>query len=296
MNVLIVGATGFVGGALIGRLLADGHSLQALVRNPARAREALPDAVGLVPDANLGAALSSADAVVNLAGEPILPRRWTPERKALLRSSRVDLTRRLVESMAAHAPRVFVSVSAVGFYGDRKDEELTERSSPGDDFLARLCVDWEAAARGAEALGTRVVQPRLGVVLGAGGALGAMLPPFRIGLGGPYGPGTQYMPWVHLDDVVGALVASLGDDRYAGPLNLVGPAPSTNRDFARTLGSVLGRPAMIPAPAMAMRLALGEAVSVLLGGQRAVPERLQALGYAFRFPSLEAALRSAVGR
>lgn len=296
MNVLIVGATGFVGRALVGRLLADGHTLQAVVRDPGRARAALPAAVGLVPDAELQTGLASADAVVNLAGEPILPRRWTAERKEVLRASRVDLTRRLVGTMAAHAPRVFVSVSAVGFYGDRKDEVLTERSGPGDDFLARLCVDWEAAARGAEPLGTRVVLPRLGVVLGAGGALGAMLPPFRLGLGGPYGPGTQYMPWVHLDDVVGVLAAALGDDRYAGPVNLVGPAPSTNREFARALGAVLGRPALVPAPAVAMRLALGEAASVLLGGQRAVPERLTALGYAFRFPSLDAALQSAIVR
>jgi len=297
MKTLVTGATGFIGQALVARLRRDGHVVAAWARDPARARELLGAEVQVRSPADgpgaLARALADADGIVNLAGEPIFGGRWTPARRQRLVDSRVRATEELVAALAARprAPGVLVSASAVGYYGDRGDEPLAEESAPGRDFLADLCVRWEAAARGAERLGVRVALPRISIVLGrGGGALQSMLPAFRVGLGGPMGSGRQWMPWIHLDDLVEALAAALTDGRYAGPLVAAAPEPVTNADFGRALGRALRRPAFVRTPGFALKLALGESAGALLGGQRAEPARLRALGFAWRFPTLAAAL------
>src|SRR5579875_2356372 len=264
MRIVVTGATGLIGRALCRALAGAGHTVVGVGRRP-----------GLVPAPivtwdRLGEALRDAQAVVNLAGEPIAARRWTRAQKARIRDSRVLATRALVEGMAAVSPRpgVLVSASAVGWYGPRGDATL----------------------------GVRVVRLRIGVVLAPdGGALARLLLPFRAGLGGPLGSGRQWMSWVHRDDVVGLVLAALGSDAWHGAINATAPAPVTNRDFARTLGRVLGRPAVLPVPAIALRLALGEMASMLLTGQRVLPKVAEARGYAFRHPALAAALASCVG-
>lgn len=295
MRVLITGATGFLGRALCLRLLRDGHQLKAWSRSPRAVAGALGpevEACGGDDDA-LEAALEDVDAVIHLAGEPVLPGRWTGPRKAALVQSRVGLTWRLVRALRAlpRRPRALLSASAVGLYGDGGDAVLTEQSPPGQGFLADLCREWEAAARGAEDLGMRVVRLRIGIVLGRdGGALGPLAPLFRFGLGGPQGSGRQFVPWIHLDDAVEAMVRALQDEAVSGPLLLCGPDPVPQAELARALGRALRRPALLPAPAFALRLALGEAATALLEGQRAVPEGLRQLGFRFRFPTLDAAL------
>ena len=302
MHIFIIGATGFIGRALVLRLQRDGHDITAWVRDEERARGALGADVDLLPieagESALRDALAVSDAVVNLAGEPLIGR-WTRMRLQAITESRVQLTDRIVHAMryAEHQPSVFVSGSAVGYYGDRGDEVLTEASAPADDALARLCRDWERAALQAESAGARVVLMRTGIVLSRdGGALSRLLLPFRLGLGGPIGSGRQYMPWIHLHDHVDMIVAALTDGRFSGPVNVSAPAPVTNREFARALGRALRRPALIPLPAFALRLALGEASSVLLAGQRAVPEKALRLGFAFQYPEIETALADIVGR
>lgn len=302
MHVFITGATGFIGRALVLRLQRDGHDITAWVRNEEQARGALGTGVDLLPiaagEAALRDALAMSDGVVNLAGEPLIGR-WTRKRVQAITESRVQLTERLVHAMryAEHQPPVFVSGSAVGYYGDRGEEALTERSAPADDLLARLCRDWERAALAAEPAGARVVLLRTGIVLGReGGALARLLLPFRLGVGGPIGSGRQYMPWIHLHDHVEMMVAALTDDRFSGPVNVSAPAPVTNREFSRALGRALHRPAFMPLPAFALRLALGEASGVLLSGQRAVPEKALKLGFAFQYPEIDAALADVVGR
>lgn len=302
MRVFVTGATGFIGRALIPRLQRDGHAVIAWVRSPARARGLLGAEVELVqadaaPDALL-AAIARADAVVNLAGEPLMGGRWTAARRAVLEETRITVTDQLVRAMAeAKArPRVFMSGSAVGYYGDRADEPLTEASSGGDDFLARLCRRWESAAQDAERLGARVVLLRTGVVLGrAGGALAQMRPPFQLGVGGPVGSGTQYLPWIHLHDLVKIIAVALIDDRYRGPVNGVAPEQATSRTFARALGRVLHRPALLPVPALALKAILGEAATVLLASQRVDPRVLRERQFAFDFPTLDSALEDIVG-
>ena len=302
MRVLVTGATGFIGRALVPLLRREGHTVLAWARSAARARGHLGAEVDVVEAGGgvtaLTAALERSDAVVNLAGEPIVGRRWTESRRRLLRDSRVGLTGELVRALAAARtkPRVLVSGSAVGYYGDRADELLTEDSRPGNDFLAVLCQDWESAARGAEALGLRVMRLRTGVVLGRdGGALAQMLPPFRAGVGGPVGSGRQYMPWIHVHDLVAIIARALVDDRYQGPVNGVAPDPVTSRDFAKALGRALRRPAVLPTPAFALRLIFGEAASVLLGSQRVDGAALRRLGFSCAFPALDAALADIVG-
>jgi uncharacterized protein (TIGR01777 family) len=211
----------------------------------------------------------------------------------------VQVTKDLVRAIEAAPtrPRVLVSGSAVGWYGDRGDERLTEQSTPGDDFLARLCRQWEAAATAAQASGVRVVLSRTGVVLGRdGGALAQMLPPFRLGLGGPIGSGRQYLPWIHQQDLVAFLAAAVVDDRYRGPVNGVAPEEATSRTFAAALGRALHRPAILPAPAFALRALFGEAATVLLASQRVEPRALSDVGFDFAFPRLDAALADIVGR
>jgi uncharacterized protein len=241
-------------------------------------------------------AIEGTDAVVHLSGARIDRGRWTPERKAVLRGSRIDTTRVLVDAVASlrQKPRVFVSASAIGCYGDRGDEILIESSAIGTDFLSLLVRDWEAEAARAELSGIRSVRLRFGVILSSdGGALPQMLLPFKFGLGGRLGTGKQWMSWIALDDVVRIICTAIASDSLAGPLNVVAPNPLTNADFTRIAAAVLGRPAIFAAPAFALRIALGEmADALLLASQRVMPERLLEAGYVFRLPDLESALRT----
>lgn len=298
MKIFLTGATGFIGRALVQRLLRDGHELTAWVRDPAAARSKVGPEVDLVEvgagDEVLARALADQDAVVNLAGDPLFKGRWNAAKKERMVTSRVDLTRRLVRAMEGNAtrPDVLVSASAIGLYGDRGDEELSETSAPATGYLPDLCRDWEAAATEAEALGVRVATVRIGIVLGIdGGALESMLPPFRMGVGGPLGSGRQVMSWIHLDDMVELLVTAVTDARYRGPFNATAPVPVTNKEFSKALGRVLHRPAFLPAPAVAVRLLLGEAAQVVLGGQKVLPRKALDLGFRFRFAHVEPALR-----
>jgi len=301
MKIVITGATGFVGRRLALRLKGRGHALHAWVRTPASAARTLGPDVALI-DARGGstamrAAIADADAIVNLAGEPVIGRRWSDAQKQALRASRIGVTDLIVDAIAAAPrPRVLVSASAVGYYGDTGAREVDEQSPPGTDFLAALSSDWEAAALRAEAEQTRVCVVRIGLVLGrGGGVLGSMLPAFRLGLGGPIGGGAQFFPWVHLDDLVGMLIAALEREALRGPLLAVAPGIVTNREFAAALGRALHRPAVLRVPAFALRLALGESAAALLAGQRAVPRRALALGLGFEFPELGPALADLIG-
>jgi hypothetical protein len=297
MRVLVTGGTGFIGQRLCRALAASGHEVTALTRSPSRQ----PAIAGVAYDRWDGGwtrAPQGYDAAVNLAGEPLVGKRWTPGQKRRLVESRVDGTRRLVETFGALAarPRVLVSASAVGYYGARDDAPLAEDAAAGTGFLAATCQAWEAAAREAERAGIRVVCARIGVVLGAdGGALAKMVPPFRWLLGGPLGDGRQWVSWIHVDDVVALLLWALRTPEVRGALNATAPEPVRMRAFCEALGQALHRPSWAPVPAFALRLLLGEAADVLLTGQRAVPVRAQQGGYLFRYPELLPALRACVG-
>ncbi|RPI11098.1 MAG: TIGR01777 family protein [Zetaproteobacteria bacterium] len=298
MRVAVTGSRGLVGSALVPFLTTGGHRAIRLVRgSPSGPDEIGWDPARVLPDAS---PLAGIDAAVHLAGENIAAGRWTPTRKAEIRRSRVEGTRRLCESLArlAQPPKVLVSASAVGFYGDRSAEVLTEDSDPGGGFLADVCREWESATEPASQAGIRVVNLRFGMVLSpAGGALRKMLLPFRLGAGGRVGTGEQFVSWIALDDAVGVIHHVLGDDSLRGPVNAVAPGPVSNAEFARTLARVLRRPALLPLPAFAARLAFGEmADALLLSGAHVVPARLQASGYRFRFSALEGALRHLLGR
>jgi uncharacterized protein len=298
MKVAITGSSGLLGEALVPFLTTGGYDVVRLVRRaPRSADEARWDPEAGTLDA---APLEGADAVVHLAGENIAAGRWTDARKALLRASRVGPTQLLARTLAGleRRPKVLVSASAIGYYGNRGGAWVTEKDPPADDFLGRLSVEWEAAAEPAREAGIRVVHPRFGIVLSpAGGALGKMLLPFRMGVGGVVGPGAQYMSWIALDDVPGVIHHLLERGDLEGPVNTVAPGPVTNTVFTKTLGRVLGRPTVAPVPAFALRLALGEmADAALLSSTRVRPERLLATGYRFRFPDLEGALRHLLGR
>jgi uncharacterized protein (TIGR01777 family) len=299
VNVAVSGASGLIGAALIASLEADGHRAIPLVRRAPRPGE---DALRWDPasGAIMPAGPSVGDAIVHLAGESLMGLRWTAEKKRRIRESRTIATRLLVQTLTrlAKPPAVLVCASGVGYYGSRGDEVLSEESRPGTGFLAELAREWEAATATAIAQGIRVVNLRLGVVLSAhGGALAKMLTPFRLGLGGVIGDGAQWMSWIALDDVIGTIRHTLTTDALRGPLNVVAPAPVTNAEFTRSLGRALGRPTLVPLPAFAARLALGEmADEMLLASQRAVPARLQASGYRFRYSTLEDALRAVLGR
>lgn len=299
MKILISGSSGLVGSELVPTLERAGHEVVRLVRGPPkRAGDIAWDpAAGRLDQQALEA--GAVEGVVHLAGENIAGGRWTPEQKRRIRDSRVVGTRLLSEALAAlpTRPRVLVSASAVGYYGDRGDEVLTEESASGTDFLAGVCRDWEAATGPASAAGIRVVHTRFGIILSSeGGSLAKMLPPFRMGAGGPFGGGRQWMSWVTLDDVVGALIRALSMEALSGPVNVVAPHPVRNAEFARALGHVLGRPAVVKAPAFALKLLLGEMAGALLSGQRVEPRRLQEAGFAFRHPELEGALRHLLGK
>lgn len=298
MKVAVTGSSGLVGSALVPFLTTGGHEVVRLVRRAPKAK----DEARWEPETGAidSATLEGVDAVVHLAGENIAGGRWTEARKARLRSSRVGPTRLLAEALAGlkKKPKVLVSASAVGYYGSRGDAWMTEKDAPADDFLGRLSVEWEGATEPARKAGIRVVTPRIGIVVSpTGGALGKMLLPFKAGLGGVVGPGTQYMSWIALDDLLGVIHHVMDRSDIAGPVNTVAPEPVTNAVFTKTLGRVLGRPTIAPAPAFALRLAFGEmADATLLASTRVRPERLLATGYRFRFPDLEGALRHVLGR
>jgi uncharacterized protein (TIGR01777 family) len=296
MHIVIAGGTGFLGAALVDRLRRDGHRVTVLTRHPHAAGDVKWDPVNRFN--GWVRSLDDADAVINLAGESIAGRRWTAARKAVLRDSRVLTTDTLVDAMAraSRIPTVLINASAVGIYGPRGDEPLTEESATGSDFLASLCQVWEAAALSAP-FSTRVVLLRTGLVLEQnGGALPRMAWPFHLMAGGPLGSGRQYMPWIHRTDWVAMVAWALTTPTVSGPLNVTAPNPVTNREFATTLGRVLQRPSLLPAPAFALRLVLGEMADAIVTGQRAVPAKAQSLGFRFRYELLEPALRAIYGR
>jgi len=296
VRVLVTGASGLVGGGLVPALAAEGHAVVRLGRSAARGADVVWEpAAGRLPRA----ALEGLDAVVHLAGESIAARRWSEQRRRALVASRVQPTLLLATTLATleRPPRVLVSASAVGIYGDRGDERLDERAAPGSGFLAELARAWEAATEPAAARGIRVVRLRLGLVLAAGGGLVARLVPwFRLGLGGPLGSGRQWMSWIAEADLIAAIRHAIARADLSGAVNAVAPGAVTNRDFARALGAALGRPAWLPAPAPLLRAAFGAmAREALLAGQRAIPARLLATGFEFRFPELAPALRHLLG-
>ena len=299
MKVTITGATGLIGTRLVQALRDRGDGVTVLSRDPDRAEAALGvEAHAWDPIAGPApaAALAGRDGVVHLAGEPVA-QRWNAKVKQAIQDSREIGTRNLVAGLAAAEPRpgVLVSSSAVGYYGKHGDERVTEEDPPGDDFLARACIAWEREAQAAAELGLRVVLVRTGVVLDPdGGALKTMLPPFRAGVGGPVAGGDQYMPWIHVDDIVGMYLAALDEPSWSGPINASAPEPATNKDFSKALGRALHRPAVAPVPAFALRMLYGEMAEIVTEGQRAVPQRAQALGYGFRHPDLDEALAAAL--
>lgn len=294
MKILVTGSHGVIGQALIEALQSRGDHAVRLIRGPSRRSSPEPawDPTADRVDENR---LEDFDAVVHLAGESLASGRWTPARKARIRDSRVNGTRLLAGALGrlSRPPRVLVSASAVGYYGDRGDEIVREGSPPGTGFLADVCRQWEAAAEPARRAGIRVVHNRTGLVLSsAGGMLPRILPLFRLGLGGRLGSGRQYMSWIAIEDVVGALLHLMAHEEIRGPANLVSPHPVTNREFTAALGRVLSRPTPFPVPTPALRIALGEMAGELVASVRAEPARLVESGYAFRFPDLDGALRA----
>ncbi len=313
MRIVITGATGMIGTALCSSLLTGGHSITALVRDPARAKESAIPGVTYVAfnaaDKSETAtvwkqSVANADAIINLAGESLGGKRWNAEFKQTLRDSRIKTTRRLVdtigESAAAgkNAP-ILISTSAVGYYGDCGNQTVTENNGAGSDFLSELCQDWEKEAERAEAFSSRVVLIRLGLVLAKSGMLNQLMyplpipiSPFKLGLGGPIGNGKQWWPWVHIDDVIGMIIWALNTETVSGALNVTAPNPVTNTEFSNALGRELRRPAVIPIPAFILRQIVGEFSFALLTGQRAIPEKPERLGYQFAYKDLQAALHS----
>jgi uncharacterized protein (TIGR01777 family) len=302
MRVTLTGATGLIGTRLVAALARRGDELTVLSRDPRRARERLGAGIEAAAWDPLGEpapaeALAGRDGVIHLAGEPVA-QRWSAAAKERIRTSREVGTANLVAGLrsAEPRPRVLVSASAVGYYGARGDEAVPESTAAGEGFLAEVCVLWERAAQAAGELGMRVAVVRTGIVLDAdGGALAKMLPPFKAGVGGPVAGGRQWMPWIHVDDLVGLYMAALDRDDWSGPLNGSAPQPVTNRDFSKALGRALRRPAVAPVPALALRALYGEMAEIVTTGQRAVPQRALALGHAYAHPQLDEALRSALG-
>ncbi|MBK4715882.1 MULTISPECIES: TIGR01777 family oxidoreductase [Tenebrionibacter/Tenebrionicola group] len=297
MRIIITGGTGLVGQHLIPRLLELGHDVTVVTRDPDKARARLNPAVevwkGLYERENL----DGYDAVINLAGEPIADKRWSAAQKERLCQSRWKITRQLVTLFKAsqRPPSVLISGSATGYYGDLGEVVVTEEEPPHNEFTHKLCARWEQIASEAQSDHTRVCLLRTGVVLAShGGMLGKLLALFRLGLGGPAGTGRQYLPWIHIDDMVNGIIWLLSHDSLRGPFNMTSPYPVRNEQFAHTLGQVLHRPAFIRQPAAALRLAMGESSVLVLGGQRALPKRLEASGFSFRWFDLEDALHDVV--
>lgn len=291
MKVTLTGATGFVGRHLMRALLDRGDSVTILSRRPREGPYLEWDAQSAPPAEAL-----EADAIIHLAGETVA-QRWTPDVKQRIRDSRIDSTRALVDGILAspRKPAVLISASAIGIYGPRGDEVLTESSPPGSGFLEDVSLEWERESARAGSAGVRVVNPRIGIVLGRdGGALERMLPPFKAGVGGRLGSGDQWMSWIHIDDVAGLILFALDNPGISGPLNTTAPNPVTNSEFTSQLAAVLHRPAIFPVPVFALRLLFGEMADVLVGSQRVVPRAAMEAGYRFRYDSVEDALRSAV--
>ena len=294
MNILITGGSGYVGSHLSLYLLEKGHQVTGIgfrdrfetVRHGAYQYISADTS----QPGDWQKWVAGAEIIVNLAGKTIF-KRWTRRYKRQMVNSRIDTTRHIVEALPENSTAVLISTSAVGYYGDRGDEIITETTAHGDDFLAEIAIGWEAAAKSAEAKGARVVLPRFGVVLGgSGGAMARMIPAFRSGVGGPIGPGTQWFPWIHLTDLVRAIHWCMTQEAVTGPYNFCAPEPMRQKTFARRLGRHLGRPAFVPAPAAVLRILLGEFANTLLASQRVVPERLTDGGFTFRFPEIDSAL------
>ena len=301
MRVLVTGASGLIGSAVCDALLARGDALVGLTRDPQRARETNPTVTWYAWDPALerppAEALEGVDRVINVIGEEI-NQRWTEEAKRRIRDSRVQATRNLVQAISSADPRpkVLVSQSAVGYYGDRGDAIVDEETAAGSSFDAGVCVDWEAEAREAKNAGLRVIVTRSAPILDKrAGLLKQLLPPFKLGLGGPIAGGSQYLPWIHIDDEVRILLWALDDERVSGTINASAPEPVTNREFSRTLGRVLRRPAVMPVPKLAVAMMRGgELADTVAGGQRVIPRRALDLGFEFRYRELERALRAAL--
>jgi uncharacterized protein (TIGR01777 family) len=298
MRVFITGGTGLVGTRLVARLRERSDTPVVLSRNRAAAQAKLGANVEVIEGDPTSRgpwehAIETCSAVVNLAGENIFARRWNDEFKAKIRDSRVEGTKNVVAAIAQaeKKPGVLVNASAVGYYGPHGDDELTEDSPPGNDFLAAACVEWEAAARAVEATRVRLVIARIGVVMSAEeGALAKMLTPFKLGVGGPVGNGRQWMAWVHLDDVVGIILHAIDHADVSGVINVMAPEPVTNREFSKSLGRALGRPAIFPVPVLMLRLRFGQVAEVIASGQRVLPKRALELGYQFQHSTIDGAL------
>lgn len=307
MRIFVTGATGLVGRRIVRRLHERGDQVVVLTRDAARAGSLFGNNAAVVEgdpkrSGDWMQAVADCDAVIHLAGENVFARRWSSEFKKLLYDSRILSTQHIVEALRRRPLRAngqvkaLVNASAIGYYGPHGDEELTEASQPGSDFLAQLCVDWEQAARAAESAAIRVAWVRVGVVLDKeGGALAKMLTPFRFGAGGPIGDGLQWMSWIHHDDLVNLFLFVVDNERARGALNGTGPEPVTNREFGKVQGRVLHRPAFVSTPGLALRVALGEVANVITTGQRVLPKRALDLGYSFRYPKLDAALTHILG-
>ncbi|QPL46374.1 TIGR01777 family protein [Halomonas sp. A40-4] len=296
MRVLVTGGSGFVGQRLCPALIAQGHEVLVVSRTPHKVRERLPRECD-IRDSAQAFIDSPPDALVNLAGESIAAKRWSDSQKKRLTRSRIEMTEQLVslcEQLGENGqplPKVLISGSAMGYYGDQGDKRVTEDTSPHDEFAHRLCAEWEAAAKPIENMGVRLAILRIGLVLGAGGGtLQKMLPPFKLGLGGRFGDGRQFMPWIHRDDLVEAIMFLLNDASLSGAFNGSAPHPVTNAEFTRTLARQLRRPAVLPVPACVLKAGLGEMSQLLLTGADMRPERLEAAGFRFQYPTLEKAL------
>ncbi len=304
MKVLLAGATGFVGRPLVAALQSAGHEVVVLTRRPSGDAGLAPGVRsaswdGRTVSESWAGELDGAGAVINLAGANIGEKRWTESRKQELRQSRIEATQAVIEALQrlpqGRRPGLLVNASGIDYYGDRGDEVVTEESPPGDSFLARLCVDWEGAARKAEPLGVRVVLMRTAVVFGRGAtALERLAMPFKLFAGGPLGSGKQWFSWIHLDDAVGLYRLAMENGEARGPLNVVAPDARRERDVAKEVGRVLGRPSWVPAPAVALKLALGEQADLVLHGRHAQPRKAQTLGYSFKYPDLPGALTQAL--
>lgn len=300
MRLAVTGATGFIGTALCGALLDQGHALTLFTRGSPQGgnigtKRWVHWTPGIVRDWD--AALDGVDGVINLAGEPIAGKKWTPSQRRRIENSRVDATHSLVQACTKvrQKPRFLINASAVGYYGPRGDEIITEETPPGADFLSLLCQEWEEEAKKAEEIGLRVVRLRTGIVLGpGGGALSKMAKPFKFFMGGPLGSGKQWMSWIQLEDLVRLFLTAIENPAVHGPVNATAPNPVQNKEFSRTLGEVIKRPSWAPVPAFALKLALGEMAQMLLTGQRVVPAAAEKLGFRFGYPHLREALEASL--
>lgn len=304
MRVFITGGTGLIGSEIVRQLSARGDQPVVLTRSPGKARSSAPAGVEFVEGdpQQAGDWMKSVDGcqgVINLVGESVFGRRWNAEQKKRIRDSRIDSTNNLVQAMvsADNAPAALSSASAIGYYGNVPEAELTENSPAGNDFLARVCQEWEQAASRAAEQGIRTAMVRIGVVLSKdGGALKQMLPPFKLGLGGPIGAGRQWMSWVHLADIAGAFIAALDHAEAVGPINGTAPEPVRNKEFSKALASALHRPCLFPVPPFMLRVMFGEVAEVITGSQRVLPTKLQQLGYQFQHPNIREAMQAIFGK